>query len=1053
MLAFLAALAAHGAVVAYEPRFGERLLESFRWHLIPELTERGYYCMAEGPDGTMWFGVEDGVLAYDGINWQAYRPRRERQEPVLSICVANDGSVFASDAQRVWRLRGDNWLELYAVPNVREWGIYKLTCTEDGSLWIGTNYGVLELRDDTLHVYAPEVCVASLRNSALEAELHPATRLATPDHMFPVYNIEPAGSAGVLVRARDGIFRFTPDRADAADGRWEKLSDDKKLWHPLRSTVVCQSRDGAVWGLGDNGMVVRIQGELTENWDLRKLVNGDVTVSIAEAPDGGIWVGGQGSLFIYRDGTWQAYAQPEIPSGGAARITVLPASDGAVWIASEQSDVYRVDYSGKRWLKLEDLNFRTETPDHRHWFLTKDGRAVSASPTLTDWQSYGPEDGLMDAPVALFATSQDRLWAAGGHDQDAAVAYFDGAEWHRKIFDRIGWSIDYRSVFEASDGTLWFGMTANSIAEKGQRGGVLRFDPRAGDPLEDRAWQRIELPGDRASTYGIGQTADGTVWFAGSDLYPYDATTGRRVEGFEYPFPQTARIDDLCTTRDRRLWIATRNYGVTLYDGAKWRRYDAANGLLHNTIVSVYELANGNVLLATDRDVSRFDGVSWTNRAMPANFNMQREGGDFRQSGDGAVWINISSRGWKRRALDRDIYEPAKQQFWTCRHVAEHESPATTISLYEPEVSSRGNTIIAWTGADRWHVTDRDELRYSYRFDGGDWSPYTSATQRAFTSLESGDHTFEVRARDMDFNVDAKPPRIRFRVAPPLWRQPWFLGLLGLLVVAGVVSLRSYNVQRWNKALRELNLQLEDRVRQRTAELEETNREMESFAHSVSHDLRAPLRAMEGFAAALQEDYGDRLDDQGRGFVGHIVDSASRMDTLIRDLLDYSRLGRAELIVKPTSLDEVVRSALDELAGDVAAANAVVTTEPLPSVAGHRATLVRVAINLISNAIKFVRPGERPKVRIWAEPRGCDRLRLVVEDNGIGIEARHQARIFRMFERLHGVERYPGTGVGLAIVVRACERLGGSCGVDSVPGQGSRFWVELPADGMRSKVD
>jgi light-regulated signal transduction histidine kinase (bacteriophytochrome) len=300
----------------------------------------------------------------------------------------------------------------------------------------------------------------------------------------------------------------------------------------------------------------------------------------------------------------------------------------------------------------------------------------------------------------------------------------------------------------------------------------------------------------------------------------------------------------------------------------------------------------------------------------------------------------------------------------------------------------------------------------------------------------------------MDFNVDPTPQKIYFHVAPPLWQQPWFAALLGLLTVAVVIGIRSYNVHRWNSALREVNIQLGNRVSERTAELEDTNRELEAFAHSVSHDLRAPLRAMEGFAIALEEDYGEKLDDQGREFVRHIADSANRMDTLIRDLLEYSRLGREELPMQPNDLKEVVRVALGELAAEVVATEADISVaDRLPTVNGHRATLVCVATNLISNALKFVRPQTRPVVRIWTEPAGCGKIRLLVEDHGIGIEERHQQRIFRMFERLHGVESFPGTGVGLAVVARACERLGGSCGVDSIPGQGSRFWVELPESG------
>jgi signal transduction histidine kinase len=484
-------------------------------------------------------------------------------------------------------------------------------------------------------------------------------------------------------------------------------------------------------------------------------------------------------------------------------------------------------------------------------------------------------------------------------------------------------------------------------------------------------------------------------------------------------------------------------------------------------------LANGEVLLATDRDISRFDGVSWSQHALPSEFNMRREGGQFRQASDGAVWINIASRDWRRRALDRDIYKPQEQEFWTCRYIPERLPPSTAIKQFEAEVSSRGNTTISWTGADRWHVTNQTDLRYSYRFDGGPWSHFAPETQHVFTSLASGDHTFEVRARDMDFNVDPHPPKIQFHVAAPLWRQPWFIGLITIASLALVTSARVYSSRRRYKELeglnqqlrlemdqrrkaelavraneeqlRKINTELEERVTQRTSELQESNAELESFAHSVSHDLRAPLRAMEGFALALEEDYGDRLDEEGLDFIACIVDSARRLDVLINDLLNYSRLGRAHLSIQQVDLGQVVEDVLEQLKTEILERNASVEVEDfLPTVRGHQATLVQVISNLVSNALKYVAAGETPYVRIWAEQRDSDTIQLHVEDHGIGIDPSYHDRIFRIFERLHGIESFPGTGVGLAIVSRGCERLGGRCGVESAPGRGSRFWIELP---------
>jgi PAS domain S-box-containing protein len=240
----------------------------------------------------------------------------------------------------------------------------------------------------------------------------------------------------------------------------------------------------------------------------------------------------------------------------------------------------------------------------------------------------------------------------------------------------------------------------------------------------------------------------------------------------------------------------------------------------------------------------------------------------------------------------------------------------------------------------------------------------------------------------------------------------------------------------------------DDTARRRAQEaLRRANADLEAFAYTASHDLRAPLRAMSGFAQALLEDFGDRLGEDGRDHARRVVDAAGRMDALVQDLLQYSRLSRADLSAVPVDLEKAVQAAVAE-AAPLGQRGLVSVEGPLPGVLAHEAALRQAVANLVANALKFVPPDREPRVRVRAEERD-GRVRLWVEDNGIGIAPEHRERIFRVFERLHRAEEYPGTGIGLAIVERAIVRMGGAVGVESEPGRGSRFWVELPGAGGR----
>jgi PAS domain S-box-containing protein len=243
--------------------------------------------------------------------------------------------------------------------------------------------------------------------------------------------------------------------------------------------------------------------------------------------------------------------------------------------------------------------------------------------------------------------------------------------------------------------------------------------------------------------------------------------------------------------------------------------------------------------------------------------------------------------------------------------------------------------------------------------------------------------------------------------------------------------------------LREHSAKLEETVNERTSKLRETISQLESFSYTVAHDIRAPIRALEGYATVLLEDPNQKLNADGLRILKNISRAAQHLDALTRDLLSYTKVSTQDVQSHPVDVGSIIQ--------DVAAMNPalenqgqIVVARPLHPVQGHVTLLSQCFSNLLENAVKFVGPNTVPRVVVRSERRG-HQVRLWVEDNGIGMDLETQKKIFGIFQRARSARAYPGTGIGLAIVVKAVERMKGACGVESEPGQGSRFWIQLPA--------
>ena len=334
----------------------------------------------------------------------------------------------------------------------------------------------------------------------------------------------------------------------------------------------------------------------------------------------------------------------------------------------------------------------------------------------------------------------------------------------------------------------------------------------------------------------------------------------------------------------------------------------------------------------------------------------------------------------------------------------------------------------------------RDQALARLRFRHLDGSPVkveNLPTSRAFAGETVSGELYAISAADGG-------ERIVSSFAAPLHSEGKLSGVVALWHDVTDLKRAEDALRRSEERLRKHAEDLEKTVQERTAKLEETIADLKQFSYSLAHDMRAPLRSMSSFAALVLEDSGPKLDPENVDYLRRIAAAAQRMDRLIKDALNYIKIAHGEFEFTIIDLDQLINDIVRDYPALQQDQASLDIRHPLGRACGNVSLLTQCLSNLLSNAVKFVKPGSPAHVRVWSEPGADNRLRVVVEDEGIGIPQDSKDRIWGLFQRLHHERTYPGTGIGLSIARRAVERMLGRIDVESVPGQGSRFWVELP---------
>ena len=888
----------------YDPRSADPIEESWRWRHFGELDAMGVKDIAEAEDGSVWFAANTGAMRFDGYHWQTFGDKAGLSGlPVNAVNNLQRKGLLSCTQNGIYRFQNGEWNTVFQ-DTTRLLKFNNFVNTASGSVFCTFEDGFFLIGEEGVsHAFTTDKIISELqpKYEGIQWIILPESLLLDDSQVSITDMIEDDLHniwIGFTHFNEGKLVKFRLESNLQFFDKYLIFDSTKKMPLGINQRFM-KSSDGDIWvvSVSYNVGINKIRGNQNIYFKTSEQFGGDdMHTDIIETETGEILVGGLGRLFAFKSGNWTSYSYPVVPIPTSSRIFFKETSDGNLWVGGVQNEIFRLEYSNKTWSTLLDLTYQAESSSEQ-FFISVDGRVVVAEGR--DWRAYDQRDGLIDSPVRLIYTRNEQLWVVGSHDGVAATAFFDGQRWQKQLHPQLSWGIDYRAVLEAADGGLWFGCAVDVQEQKGQLSGVLHLE----NPLaENKTWKHYhtEQGVSNKNAYGIGEAA-GKIWLGGSRLLSFD---GKNWMPVTEPPEMSDFINTIFSPMNSALYVGSRYYGLFIYDGKKWINFSTKNGLKSNTIISIYAQSTDDIWLVTGNDISHFDGESWSSNLFPEEMNMSNEGGSILKDSRNTLWINKSSREWKRRAFAYNKQLPsASYDFKTFSYNPESNPPIVTLQDHADEIANDGQLTLFWEGTDYFQHTSDDRLTYSYRLDNGEWSQFGSSTSHTFNNLDPGEHTFELRARDLDLNISQDLVSTSFEVLHPVWRQPWFILLIlffggAIWISISQIFKRDQKLILSNMSLNEANINMEankhkiedqnEKLVQMLDEIEHLSNSKLDFYTNISHELRTPLTLILGNIEILKKSIshieleGSPLDVINR--------NAVRLLTLINQILEFRKI-------------------------------------------------------------------------------------------------------------------------------------------------------------------
>lgn len=986
------------------------------WQEIDNPLHLETLCIEMDPVSGIWIGHSDGVAYYDGWEWRNHEiPSQIGTGPVRAICAASGGGIYVTTPSGLLRLLGGEWSLLHG--STQEEGIYGgsvLYEADSGDIWLGYSRGLLRVRLD---------------GEIEEIDLGMTVLAICEDYEGYLWWVE--GVSRKVLRAPIGEGEF-PESID-----WEIMLSDSEEHVSLAS--LARSSDNRIWlGSVRNEDRLRYYDLQQGIWSERELLRkgtSQVVYDLGVGDSGTIWASTQSALMMFQGSRVESFRYPDVPIQ-QDRSVVAISDDGYLWVVERHGRIFRIATQGQLWESFEGLIFQCEVSGRR-WFIDEDNRvhyqfvgdgSSSAIPIY--------DTSLIEYPTAIYSTRDGRLWAIGSHEGRAALSIYDGVNWSLYSFPEFATGFDSAAFFETHSGAVLLGSGQRANWKPHLLRGALKVWWK-GDSLEAEPIISSVIPDH---VHGIVETEPGENWFSGIRFVMQDDS------GFQNRFSELGVkgggwISCITPSEEGGFWGVSYGRGVFRYrsGGFEWFRRKNS-GFESNSLIHIVALDGNNAMALANDSIYRFDGKDWWSSIdLPLDYGLSRGMGELRRGTGNQLWLNVSHPNWQSRMMQKNRYAKGREpHFSSYRYLMDEDAPRTSLIMIPSRTEDIRSFSALLGGSDFWSRTPLGALQFSYRMDGGSWSPFSGIRNLDFQQLNEGTHRLEARARDLDGNVDRVGASLVFVIDIPFWQETWFVPLLivSIVLIVGLVAMAMIA---------------------RSRGLVELEQQKLNFFTNLSHEIRTPLALI---MAPLERALRKETSVEIREYLEQACKSSQDLKHSIDQLLDFRRAESGVMRVRLEPID-LVRFGQDLIQGFVGIAEekkqAIAFSSDLAKyecrVDGEK--LKNVFNNLLLNAIRYSPEYAETRLTFSVRERhsGAEAC-FVVEDSGIGMEKEFLKIAFKPFSRRRDTRArsVKGTGIGLAYVKELLEICNGSINLESPADPtnekypGTRVTIVLPVE-------